>query len=194
MRGHRRQNDCIGPEPKMWKLLRTTNLVEQRNLCFQNQGRQAVKDWTSGTKQLEITTKLTGERSEVGVLLSETNLQDNYNSALGLLNSLEGRIQKDPNLISCIKNQYMETRKRDSRKDVQTQSQNHVQERIKFPTSSSDKLEQTWFSTTCFQRRVKKQSIMHEIQATSRTWSTTWNDWNNIQISRRTDFLPADKE
>ena len=53
-------------------------------------------------KMLDSTTKLTGERYEVGTLWSEPepNLPNNYSSALGLLHSLEQRFQKDPNLKS----------------------------------------------------------------------------------------------
>ena len=51
---------------------------------------------------LESTTKLTGERYEVGMLWSEPvpNLPNNYSSALGQLYSLERRFQRDPNLKS----------------------------------------------------------------------------------------------
>ena len=50
-------------------------------------------------KFLEITTKFTGERYEVGMLWSEPepNLPNNYGSALGQLYSLERRFQRDPN-------------------------------------------------------------------------------------------------
>ena len=53
-------------------------------------------------KMLESTTKLTGERYEVGMLLSEPepNLPNNYSSALGQLNSLERKLQREPNFKS----------------------------------------------------------------------------------------------
>ena len=48
---------------------------------------------------LESTTKFTGERYEVGMLWNETesNLPNNYSSALVQLYSLERRFQRDPN-------------------------------------------------------------------------------------------------
>ena len=51
---------------------------------------------------IESTTKITGERYEVGRLSSEPepNLPNNYSSALRQLYSLERRFQRDPNLKS----------------------------------------------------------------------------------------------
>ena len=51
-------------------------------------------------KFLENTTKFRGERYEVGMLWNETepNPPNNYSSALGQLNSLEPRFQRDPKL------------------------------------------------------------------------------------------------
>ena len=51
---------------------------------------------------VESMTKLTGEWYEVGTLWSEqeTNLPNNYSSALSQLYSLERRLQMDPNLKS----------------------------------------------------------------------------------------------
>ena len=59
---------------------------------------------------------------------------------------------------------------------------------MKFATSFIAKHEKIWQSKTCFQRRFEKQSIMHEIPATSRPWSTSWNGWIKSQISWKTDF------
>ena len=53
-------------------------------------------------KMIESTTKLTGERYEVRMLLSEPEpkLPNNYSSAFGELYSLERRLQSDPNMKS----------------------------------------------------------------------------------------------
>ena len=53
-------------------------------------------------RMLESTTKITGERFELGKLWSELepDLPNNYSSALGQFYSLERRFQKDPNLKS----------------------------------------------------------------------------------------------
>ena len=65
-------------------------------------------------KMLESTTKFTGERYEVGMLWSEaeTNLPNNFSSALGQLYSLERRFQGDPNL----KNFYQQSIDTDAEK------------------------------------------------------------------------------
>ena len=60
---------------------------------------------------------------------------------------------------------------------------------MKFATSFIAKHEKIWQSKTCFQRRFEKQSIMHELPATSRPWSTSWNGWIKSQISWKIDFL-----
>ena len=51
-------------------------------------------------KFLEITTKFTGERYEVGMLWNEPepNIPNNQSSAVGQLHSLDRRFQRDPNL------------------------------------------------------------------------------------------------
>ena len=71
-------------------------LVGHRNLCFQNQRRQSVKEGTADTEDA------TGERQEVGMLWSEPepNLPNNYSSALGQIYSMVRRFRRDPNLKS----------------------------------------------------------------------------------------------
>ena len=58
------------------------------------------KNEQQAQKFLESTTKFTGERYEVGMLLNEPepNLPNSYSSALGQLHSPERRFQRDPKL------------------------------------------------------------------------------------------------
>ena len=60
------------------------------NLTF-----QSVKERKAGQKVLESTTKITGERCEVGLLNTEPepNLPKNNSSALGQLYTLERKFQ-----------------------------------------------------------------------------------------------------
>ena len=76
--------------------MRISNLAEHRNLCFQNQRRQSVKDGTSGRKHAREYNK--GKKHEVGMLWSEPerSLPKNCSSALSRLYSQERRFQRDP--------------------------------------------------------------------------------------------------
>ena len=72
------------------------------NLCLQIDCLQSVKRELQAQKKLEIRTKFTGKRYEVGMLSSEPepNLTNNCSSAFGQLLSVKRRFRRKPNLKS----------------------------------------------------------------------------------------------
>ena len=103
MTGKRRQNVCqfaFTEDVKVAENIQTWRDIEayasKINVVSQSKKELQAK------KMLESTTKFTSERYEVRMLWSEpeSNLPNNYSSALGQLYSLERRFQRDPNLKS----------------------------------------------------------------------------------------------
>ena len=103
MTGKRRQNFChfaftedVKVAENIQKLWDIETYASKVNLVSQS------KKELQAQKMLGSTTKVTGERYEVGMLWTEPepNLPNNYSSALSQLHSLERRLQRDPNLKS----------------------------------------------------------------------------------------------
>ena len=75
------------------------NLVGHRNLCFQNQRPQSIKEGTAGWEDAKEYDEVHrwAVRSGNAVEWTRANLPSNYSSALGQLYSVEQRFQRDPN-------------------------------------------------------------------------------------------------
>ena len=93
---------------------------------------------------LESTTKFTGERYELGMLWSEpeSNLTNNYSSALGQHYSLDRKIPKGPTPEKSVSTVNRYRCRRWIRKDIEgIRSEKHLREGMIFSTQSSD-----WFA------------------------------------------------
>ena len=143
-----------------------------RNLCFQNQRRQSVKEGTAGTDFAREYDEVHRRalRSENAVECTRAKPTKQLQLSLGSALFTGAKIPKGPKpeeVISTV-NRYR-CRKR-IRKDIgRVRSERHPREGMVFATPSSAKPEQAWQGKTCLQCCIKVQRSMPKLKATSWT-------------------------